>query len=103
MKLLYGITVPGAKQVEPLHGAPTDNFCIDGRFHIGISRDAPVPGSGWHVSVLPYCTCSGQRTTIVANEVFIESVAQVITLIGKPLHWLGPSPVGVFHWDEIPG
>ncbi len=101
--MIYGIAVPGGKELRAFAGVPTDNFCVIGRFHVGISCDAPVPGSGWHVSVLPYCHCDGSRTTIVPNEIFIESVAQVIALIGKPLHWLGPSQVGVYHWDEIRG
>lgn len=101
MNLLYGIVVPGGKQVEPLHAMPTDNFCVIGRFHIGISCDAPTPGNGWHVSVAPFCSCEGWRTTNVSPEVFMESVIQVIALIGKSLYWLGPSDVGVYHWDEI--
>ncbi len=95
----YGIAVDG-RQIEPLHGVPTDNFCVDGRFHIGISCDAPIPGSGWHISVAPYCTCN-DAPIIVPTAVFMESVTKVIELIQKPLHWLGPSRAGIYHWDEI--
>ena len=98
MKLIHGIAVDG-RQVEPLHGMPTDNFCIGGRFHIGVSLNI-VPRTGWHISVAPWCPCFGPMVR-VEQEVFMESVTKVMAQIGKRLYMHGPSDVGVYHWDEI--
>ncbi len=43
MKLLYGIAVDG-KQVPAFFDFAVDNFCIDGKFHIGISHDLTDDG-----------------------------------------------------------